>query len=68
MTTAVRPDALKYIAVTLGQMANMLRDFEMLEVANLLDAAKVDIEHELARKPKRHATGRPMTDRRGKPD
>ena len=52
MTTAARPDALKYIAVTLGQMANMLRDFEMIEVANLLETAKVDIEHELAPKPK----------------
>ena len=52
MTNSARPDALRYIAVTLGQMANMLRDFEMIEAANLLETAKGDIEQELSRKPK----------------
>ena len=52
MTTTAPPDALKYIAVTLGQMAEMLRDFDMIEVANLLETAKVDIEHELTPKSK----------------
>lgn len=52
MTTAASPDALRYIAVTLGQMADMLRDFDMIEAAKLLETAKVDIEQELAPKPK----------------
>lgn len=52
MSTAAPPDALKYIAVTLGQMADMLRDFDMIEVAKLLETAKVDIENELTPKSK----------------
>ena len=49
MTAVISPDSLKYIAVTLGQMADMLRDFELLEAAGLLEKAKADIEHELVR-------------------
>ena len=44
---------LKYIAEALSQMATTLRDFEMLESADLLDKAKADINQKLAEKPRK---------------
>ena len=42
---------LRYVAATLGQMAQMLRDFDMPDSALLLDKAKADIERQLAANP-----------------
>jgi len=55
---------LRYVAATLGQMAQMLRDFDMADSAVLLEKAKADIEKQLAANPhqepavKRKASGR----------
>ena len=53
MTTATSAHPLKYIAEALSQMAATLRDFGMLESAELLDKAKADINQKLAEKPKK---------------
>ena len=42
---------LQYIAATLGQMAAMLRDFDMPDSAQLLEKVKSDIELKLADHP-----------------
>jgi hypothetical protein len=42
---------LQYIAATLGQMAAMLRDFDMPDSAQLLEKVKSDIELKLAADP-----------------
>ena len=42
---------LRYVAATLGQMAQMLRDFDMPDSALLLEKAKADIEKQLAVNP-----------------
>jgi hypothetical protein len=47
MTTFTTLNPLKYIAEALAQMATTLRDFEMLESAQLLDKAKSDIDQKL---------------------
>jgi hypothetical protein len=47
MTTFTTLHPLKYIGEALAQMATTLRDFEMLESAQLLDKAKSDIDEKL---------------------
>ena len=44
---------LKYIAEALSQMAATLRDFEMLESAELLEKAQADINQKLVEKPRK---------------
>jgi len=51
MNAEPRLHPLKYIAATLGQMATMLRDFDMPDSALHLEKAKADIEHRLAAHP-----------------
>ena len=46
---------LRYVAATLGQMAAMLRDFDMPDSALLLEKAKTDIELRLAADPEQEA-------------
>jgi hypothetical protein len=53
MTTFSTLHPLKYIAEALAQMATTLRDFEMLESAQLLDKAKSDIDEKLDDRTKR---------------
>jgi hypothetical protein len=45
--TTLPANSLKYIAEALGQMADMLRDFELPDAARHLQQAKTDIEHRL---------------------
>jgi len=42
---------LRYVAATLGQMAQMLRDFDMPDSALLLEKVKDDIEKRLIANP-----------------
>jgi hypothetical protein len=58
MTTFSTLHPLKYIAEALAQMATTLRDFEMLESAQLLDKAKSDIDEKLDDRTKRGAAQR----------
>ncbi len=53
MTKFSNLHALTYIGEALGQMATTLRDFEMQEVAQLLDKAKSDIDRKLAEQTKK---------------
>ncbi|HEY4266113.1 MAG TPA: hypothetical protein VGM72_12400 [Micropepsaceae bacterium] len=53
MTAFTTLHPLKYIAEALSQMATTLRDFEMLESAQLLDKAKSDIDQKLIDRLKR---------------
>ena len=53
MTVVSSPHPLKYIAEALSQMAATLRDFGMLESAELLEKAKTDINQKLAEKPRK---------------
>jgi hypothetical protein len=53
MTTVTSLHPLKYIGEALSQMAVTLRDFGMLESAELLEQAKADISQKLAEKPRR---------------
>jgi hypothetical protein len=53
MTVLSSLHPLKYIAEALSQMAVTLRDFEMLESADLLEKAKADINQKLAEKPRK---------------
>jgi len=60
MKSGPRLHPLQYIAATLGQMAAMLRDFDMPDSAQLLEKVKSDIEQRLADHPE------PETPRRGR--
>ncbi|HMI95070.1 MAG TPA: hypothetical protein VK479_01070 [Micropepsaceae bacterium] len=53
MTTFTSLHPLKYIAEALSQMAATLRDFGMVESAELLEKAKVDINQKLTEKPRK---------------
>jgi hypothetical protein len=53
MTVFSSPHPLKYIAEALSQMAATLRDFEMLESAELLEKAQADINQKLVEKPRK---------------
>jgi hypothetical protein len=53
MTTVTSLHPLRYIAEALSQMAATLRDFGMLESAELLEKAKADINQKLAEKPRK---------------
>jgi hypothetical protein len=44
---------LKYIAEALSQMAATLRDFGLVESAELLEKAKADINQKLAERPRK---------------
>lgn len=61
MTTFTTLHPLKYIAEALSQMATTLRDFEMLESAQLLDKAKSDIDQKLDDKSKKGSAQKKMT-------
>ena len=60
MKSAPTLHPLRYIAATLGQMAQMLRDFDMPDSALLLEKVKADIEKRLAANPDQE----PLTKRR----
>ncbi len=53
MTVSSSLHPLKYIAEALSQMAATLRDFGLLESAELLEKAKADINQKLAERPRR---------------
>jgi hypothetical protein len=53
MTTFTSLHPLKYIAEALSQMAATLRDFGMVESAELLEKAKADISQKLTERPKK---------------
>jgi hypothetical protein len=53
MTTFTSLHPLKYIAEALSQMAATLRDFGMVESAELLEKAKADISQKLTERPRK---------------
>jgi len=55
MTVFSSAHPLKYIAEALSQMAATLRDFGMLESAELLEKAHADIKQNLAEKPRKES-------------
>jgi len=63
-TTAPSLHPLRYVAATLGQMGQMLRDFDMPDSALLLEKVKADIEKRLAVNPDHD----PVTKRRSARD